>query len=243
MKTDKIILIILLGVLFALGCLFLFKSIEKEETLPLIKQTDALKIKEEYAKLNNQINEDNNREYPKVLLEDDNPFVISSEEEVISLLESGSGIIYFGYPSCAWNRSLIPVLESVAKEQHIGKIYYLDIFNIRDVLELDDNNKPIVKTEGTNGYYKILELLDKHLDTYYLTDKNNKKIDTLHKRLYSPTIVAVSNGEIKDVHVGTIKSQKSGYDVLSTEQITELKGILKELVNQVEQTTCYSEAC
>jgi len=133
MKKDNIVLISLLGIITIIAVVcgyFTFKNQEKE-----IKK-DAIKIKEEYASLNDVTNEKNKKKYPEVILEDSNPFVYKTEEEIVEILKNGTGIIYFGFKSCPWCRSMIKELETVAKKENIGEIYYLDIENIRDVLVL-----------------------------------------------------------------------------------------------------------
>lgn len=240
MKKDKIMLILLLVVFIIVGGVMIFFAFQKEEETPL--KSDAIKIKEEYEKLNDQTNK-SNQTYPTVFLTNENPFVKKTEEEIIEILEKGTGIIYFGFASCPWCRTLMPILETNAKELNIDRVYYLDVQNIRDILELDDSNKPIVKEEGSKGYYKIIQLLDEFLTPYTLTDKENKKIDTGEKRLFAPTIVSVKDGKVMSVHVGTIKSQKSGYDELSDSQKKELTKVVKELMETSISLTCKNEAC
>ena len=86
-----------------------------------------VKIQEEYATYNEQVNENNNRTYPTVNLSDDNPFVYVTEEEAIDTLKNKTALLYFGYAGCPWCRSVLPVLESVAKEKNVSEIKYLDI--------------------------------------------------------------------------------------------------------------------
>ncbi len=241
MKKDKIILVLLLIILVSVGGILIYLSVKKEKTE--LEKTDAILMKEEYEILNNEINETNQKKYPLVMLDDDNPFKISNEEEIIKILEEGTGIIYFGFASCPWCRTLLPILAQTAKEENVGNIYYLDILKIRDVLELDDNDNPIVKEQGSNGYYKILELLDKQLDTYYLKNKEGKQIDTKEKRVYAPTLIAVLNGEVTAIHVGTVESQKSGYDALTANEQKQLQEILQNLLNSLNKNVCQNEGC
>lgn len=242
MKKDKILLVGLLILLFILGGVMTYFAFQQEDIV--VEKTDAIKIKEEYAKLNGQINEMSHEAYPIVDLEDSNPFVIATEDEIIDILKNKSGILYFGFAECPWCRSLIPILEEVALEENLKEIYYLDIKSIRDVIELDDNNKPIIKEQGSKGYYQLLEILDDYLEEYTLVTTENKEVNTGEKRIYAPTVVAVLDGKVQSVHVGTVKTQESGYDELNKQEIEELKKVLKTMIESVEKSgTCTKEGC
>ncbi len=240
MKKDNYLLVGLLGIIIVIALIcgfFAFQNMKKET-----KDTDAIKIQKEYNELNGKVNESNKKEYPIVNLSDDNPFIYKTEEEIVKILESGTGIIYFGFKNCPWCRTMLPILESAAKEENIGEIYYLDILDIRSTLSLDENNKVVTEKEGSNDYYKILDLLKENLNDYTFTGSNGKTISTGEKRLYAPTVVAVQNGVIKAFHEGTVNSQKDGYDTLSEEAKDELKNIFKELVTSINYGIC-TEGC
>ncbi len=241
MKKDNLILIGLLVVIVFLAVLCGYFAFQKQD-LSQKEKTDALKIKEEYEAFNDTVNENNKKNYPEVHLSEENPFVYKSEEEIVNILENGTGIIYFGFAKCPWCRTLLPVLDEAAKELNIGEIYYLDILNIRSVLSLDENNKIITEKEGTSNYYKILDLLQDQLRDYTLTTKEGKKVNTNEKRLYAPTVVAVSNGQIKGFHEATLPSQKTGYEILTEKEKGELKTILVDLLKSVSIGVC-DEGC
>ncbi len=222
-KNNKIILIaiIILTVLVLILCGY--SLINKKNNL-----TDAQKFRNEYMELNDQVNSDN-VEYPMVNISEDNTVIYANEKKVIEILEKGSGVIYFGFNSCPWCRTLVNPLIDVAKEMN-ENIYYLDIKDIRSMFEIVDGDIENIK-KGSEGYYKILSLLDEYLDEYYLTDENYTDYDTLEKRIYAPTLIAVKDGLVTDMHVGTIDSQESGYDKLEAGQLKELKQIIKDLIN------------
>ena len=203
---------------------------------------EGLIFKNEYESLNNVVREKDGRTIKEITINANNPVDIISEEEAVSLLESGTGILYFGFPDCPWCRSMLPVLLQTLDNMSIDKLYYLNISNIRDTLSLGEKNKVEVAEEGTPGYYKIIKLMDRVLEPYYLTNEEGKKIDTKEKRLMAPTVVGIKNGQITSIHVGTVESQESGYDDLSTEQQEELANIFMELVRTVYEVDC-DEAC
>lgn len=241
MDKDKKMFI---GILMLLIAFMIFIGIvafrdKKENT---INNADAISFKNEYESLNNVVREKDGRTIKEISIDINNPVDILTEEEAIALLESGTGILYFGFPDCPWCRSMLPVLLSTLDSMSIEKLYYLNISSIRDTLALGEKNKVEVKEEGTQGYYKILELMNDVLDPYYLTNEDGKKIDTKEKRLMAPTVVAVKNGKIVDIHVGTVDSQESGYDDLSIEQQEELQNRFMELIRSVYEVDC-DEAC
>lgn len=240
LKTENLFFLALLAIIVLIACGCGFLALQKVENNPIV--TDAAKIKEEYEILNGQINEKNNLKYPTVTLSDDNPFVYRSESEIVNILKNKTGVIYFGFSGCPWCRSILPVLEDAAKETGIAQVFYLDIQNIRDVLELDENDKVVTSKEGSNGYYQIVELLDEYLSEYSLTNEKGEEISTGKKRLFAPTVVGVLNGEIVSFHEGSLDSQKSGYDALDDEEKEELKKIYVELIQKTLEGTC-NEAC
>ena len=225
MKKDKTILVFLLIALMIIGGLMLYFSFKEEV---VIEKSDAVKIKEEYESLNNTKNENNQRLYPNVVLDENNVFVKSNENEIINILNS-EGYIYFGDYTDAYSRSLISLVDEVSKNNIISKINYFDISTIKDEIALDDLNEPIIKKQGSNGYYKMLEILDEWLPNYYLINEEGTKIDTLEKYIVVPTIVVVKDGEIKNLRMGTIESQKTGYDELSSDEVSKIKEELDNL--------------
>lgn len=240
LKKENLFFLALLAIIVLIACGCGFLALQKVENNPIV--TDAAKIKEEYEILNGQINEKNNLKYPTVTLSDDNPFVYRSESEIVNILKNKTGVIYFGFSSCPWCRSILPILEDAAKEVGLAQVFYLDIQNIRDVLELDENNKVVTSKEGSNGYYQIVELLDEYLSEYSLTNEKGEEISTGKKRLFAPTVVGVLNGEIVSFHEGSLDSQKSGYDALDDKEKEELKKIYVELIQKTLEGTC-NEAC
>jgi len=241
MKLDNKIFLSLIVSIVAIAGICIFFAVQKEESME--SKTDGMRFQEEYTSLNDVINETNKLKYPTVSLDDNNVFVYKNEEEIVKILSQKSGIIYFGFSTCPWCRSMVSTLNSVAKEAGIQEVYYLNIKDIRDVKALDENNKIITTTEGNSNYYKILELLDKYLNEYVLVGKDGKEVKTGEKRLFAPTVLTVHNGEILDIHVGTVDSQKSGYDELSEEQEKELKNIFKKMIDNFKKGTCTETGC
>lgn len=241
-KKENIVFIALIFVIICIAITCGYFAFQEEE-VEHVELTDAQKIQEEYSLLNDQVNENNNRTYPTVNLGEDNRFVYITEEEALSVFENNNtALLYFGYASCPWCRSILPVLESVAEEKNIGEIKYLDIEDIRSVLELDENNKVVTTREGTTNYYKLLDALDESLEDYVLTGKDGEEVSTGEKRIYAPTVIAVVNGEVTGIHVGSVDSQESGYDSLTDVEVEELKEVYRELIDSMSIGMC-NEGC
>ena len=241
MEKDKKILLSLVMIVLVLAGVFggfaWYGFHDSENNL-----SDAEKFKREYESYNGKINESNQMSYPNVSVSSENPIQYLSDDEAASLLKDQTGLFYFGYPSCPWCRTMVPILLAAAKSTNLGKIYYVDIQNIRDKISLDEKDELVVEDEGTNGYRNILNVLDSVLEPFYLTGKDGKKIDTLEKRLYAPTVVSVKDGKILSIHVDTVASQKSGYSPLSKEEEEELFAIYQKMILELLSSTC-DESC
>lgn len=154
-------------------------------------------------------------------------------------MENEDAIIYFGFASCPWCRNAVPVLLDAAKELNVDKIYYVDILDMRDTYKFSGSIEPEQTKKGTDAYYKILKILDKKLEEFYVTDDAGNMYDTGVKRLYAPTVVSISSGKVKGFHVATLESQEDPYTALTDKQKEELKDIYKELINALDN----DEAC
>lgn len=241
MNKDKKIFI---GIILLLLVFMIFVGIlafqdKKEE---ITNNQDAINFKNEYESLNNVVRDKDGKTIKEISISANNPVDILTEEETISFLENGTGIIYLGFPDCPWCRSMLPVLLNALDNMSIDRLYYLNISNIRDTLILDEKNRVEIQEEGTQSYYKMLEIMDAVLDPYYLTALDGKKIDTKEKRIYAPTVVAVKEGKIVDIHVGTVESQEDPYIDLTEEQQEELCNRFIEMIQKVYNVNC-DEAC
>lgn len=110
------------------------------------------------------------KEYTKV--SDYNVFVYKDINEIIKILEHGTGVVYLGFPECPWCQAYVPMLNEVADEEGLETIYYYNIYEDRK------NN--------TEEYQKIVNILSDYLQ---YDEEGNKKI-------YVPAIIAISDGKI-----------------------------------------------
>lgn len=236
-KSNKVslILLIILTVSVVLLCVYKVVYNQKNENL------DGIKFMEEYSELNGKVNENTEKSYVEVEIDEKNLVKYLTEKEAVELLDKGTGVIYFGFSTCPWCRSLVTSLVNISNQKN-EVIYYLDVLNVRSKYEVKDGVLNKVK-DGSENYYKILNLLDKKLENYILTDKDNKNYDTGEKRLYAPTIVAVKNGVITGFHVGTVDTQLSGYDKLNDDEVKALEKIITNLINSKNVELCTTEKC
>ena len=146
-KVKYIILGVLLLLIASLVVYFVF--IKKDNN------TDNIKFSKEYTSVSK-----------------DNVFVYRSKDEIINILEHGTGIVYLGYPECHWCMAYVPLLNKIAKNEGIEKIYY---YNIRE----DRKN-------NTEFYQKVVSILNDYLNY----DEEGKK------RIFVPNVTFVKEGKI-----------------------------------------------
>lgn len=233
MKKKIIIGIIIVGIIvLAIICNINFKN-EDEEVI-----SDALKFKEEYEAYNDKINEKNQKKYPNVTISENNAIKYSSIDDIIEVLDKKTGVIYLGFPQCPWCRNAVPILLSAAKSAGLDQIYYLNMYEVRDTYELDDNNNPVLKSEGDAKYQNLLKSLDTILEDYTLETEDGKKVPVGEKRVYVPLVVFVKDGQIINYHADTVDSQEDPYQELNDDQIEELYNIYIDNILKVQESTC-----
>lgn len=205
------------------------KVLEKKEEKQVT--ADEKKFKKEYESLNGVVGEGRENAYVDTKIPAQNKMIYASKEEILSLLEKGTGIIYFGFPECPWCRNALPILIEAAKEESVSKIYYYNAKEDRDEKIIKDG-KISTEKEGTDFYKKVLENLGDKASFYDGLD------DKSIKRLYFPTIVFVKEGEILSIHESTVESQEDASIPLTKKQRTELKDIYVKGMTSVYGSVC-----
>lgn len=157
--------------------------------------TDAQRFSEEYN-----------------LVPEDNAFVYSSVDEIIDILENGTGVVYLGFPECRWCDQYVVYLNEVAKERGVSEIYY---YNIRE----DRSN-------NTENYQKIVSLLEEYLQN---DEEGNP-------RIYVPAVIFMNNGTIVGFDDET-SYDTGGFDIpseyWSDEKVLDLKERLNSYIDEV----------
>lgn len=145
-----------------------------------------------------------------------NVFVYRNADEIIKILEGGTGIVYIGFPECPWCQSYVPMLNEVAKEEGVEKIYY---FNIRD-----DRQK------NTKEYQKIVKLVKSYL----------MKDDEGNERIFVPDVYAVKNGIIlsHNNETSVIDSDITPSEYWTDNKKIELKQTFKNMIDEVYSNVC-----
>lgn len=235
-KLLLVTILVLVGVLLT-GC---GKKEEKKEQ----SKTDAYKFAEEYNSLNGT-KSSSGKIIRSLNIPKDNPFVYKTEDEIVKMIENKETfIVYFGFPTCPWCRSVLEGLVKAAKDKDVSTIYYVNVLDIRDVKEVNENKEVTTTKEGTKGYLKLIELLDNVLEDYTLT-KEEETISAGEKRIYAPNVVAISNGKAIRLETGISEDLKDPYGELTDEMKEYSYNNFKCLIECLEEesTTCKTKMC
>lgn len=139
-----------------------------------------------------------------------NVFIYKNADEIIKILENGTGLIYFGFPDGPWCQAYVPILNEVAKEQNAKEIYYLNIQKIRN--------------KNTSDYQRIVKIIKSYLS----------KDDEGNKRIFVPDVYAIRDGKIighnneTSIIIGDIDPNQYWTD----DKKTELKNNLRVLIGE-----------
>ncbi|MCL1808818.1 MAG: hypothetical protein FWG42_03505 [Clostridiales bacterium] len=185
--TKKLVLIIV--VVFALAAavaavLFLTKP----------PQPDALRFSKEY-----------------LLMSDDNVFVYKNAKETADFLESGTGIVFMGFPTCPWCQAYVVLLDGVAKELGVEEIFYLDIFDDR--------------SDNSRQYQRLVAFKEHHL----LPD------DDGNPRIFVPDVTVVKDGVVvgHDNETSTM-SDMDPSDYWTMPKVDALQQRLREMMELIQ---------
>jgi len=166
------------------------------------ENNDALKFAQEYTEVG-----------------EDNLFVYRTADEIIKILENGTGVVLLGFPECPWCQRYAVYLNEVAKELDYDKIYY---FNI---LEDRKNN--------TEDYQNIVSIISDYLQ---YDEEGNKKV-------YVPAVIGLNKGEIvgfDDETAWDTKGFETPNDYWNDEAVNTLKDKLETMLIQANPNMCSS---
>lgn len=205
------------------------------------ESNDAERFKKEYESFNG--NKKDYFEYRNLSINEKNPFIYSTAEDIVKMIENKETfIVYFDDSECPWCPSVIEQATESAIENNIEKIYYVRIWNwfhneiLRDVYELKDG-KTTIKSKGTEAYYKLLEYFDKILEDYTLTDENKNTIKVNEKRIFAPNFIFAKNGQATELVQEISKKQESYNSYLSEEIKNEEKEIFSNFYSKTNSCT------
>lgn len=117
---------------------------------------------------------------------------------------SGTCIIFYSFDDCPWCYDALPVIQDVAKDGNVP-VYYVSV--ARDE-----------RVEGNPGYDAAMEFFKDEID----------------EKMYMPFCAFVKDGVIVGSHTGTVEEHNAKETVISAEQIEELEGIYRELLNKMQ---------
>jgi len=202
-KTDYIIVGILLIAIIATSMYLIIGNKNDKKTQ---------NKNEEERKINS---EKFSKEYTE--LNDENVYTYKNADEIIKILEHGTGIVYLGFPECPWCQRYVVYLNEVAKKEDLEEIYY---YNIREDRE---NN--------TKKYQKMVSILSENLQY----DKEG------NKRIYAPSIIAIKDGKIvgfDDETAYDTKNHATPDEYWTDDEIKDLKKKLTTMIEKVNENMC-----
>lgn len=173
------------------------------------KESDNMKFKKEYESLNNTTREKDNKIIRSISIDENNPFVYSTCEEISNKInDKETFIIYFGFADCPWCRSVLEPFIQCSNDNKIATVYYVDIKDVRDEKEEQDG-KVITTKEGDQNYMKLIEQLSSILPDY---------VD--EKRIMAPSFISIVNGTPTLLVDGISEDQTDGYQDLTDDMIS-----------------------
>lgn len=146
------------------------------------------------------------------LLEENHVFKIINIDEAINVLNDKTGIIFFCNPGSDWCQYYAKILDDIAVENDIEKIYYTDIKEDRNI--------------NSNNYRKIVTIMQEHLDSD----------DTGNKRLNMPNLTFVKDGNIiaNDNRTSLVSSDTTPQEYWTRENILTFKNNIIESILLLE---------
>ena len=189
---KKVIIIVITAILLIALAVSLFLILNKEEDI-----SDAAKFAEEYTNV-----------------EEDNVFLYRNADEIIRILENGTGVVYLGFPECKWCQKYVTYLNEAAKENDITRIYYFDILDAR--------------SKNTSEYQQIVSLLEEYLE---YDEEGNKRV----------FVIVVDKGEIVGFDDETSLDTHDLDDpeeYWTEEEVNDLMSRLATMFDYVNDGTC-----
>ncbi len=173
-----------------------------------------------FINFNHQNNENEDakkfsKEYTQV--DKNNVYVYREVDDIINILEKGTGIVYLGFPECQWCQRYTKYLNEVAQDMGLTKIYY---YNIRED-----------RANNTENYLRIVKILQDYLQL----DEEG------HSRIYVPSVIALKKGEIvgfDDETAWDTKGFSTPDEYWNEDEVKELKDKLEVMISNTESNIC-----
>ena len=172
----------------------------KDDINYVVIDTETSKFINEYKNINS---------YIEVNIPNETKIHYARTEEVLDLVTSGTGIIYFGRPTCPWCRNIIPVLAKVANTNNMVINYY---------------NPGEVSADESYMYVSIKN----KLSDYLRSNENGEKA------FYLPDVYFIKDGNVIGHKLGSLASQTDAYIPLTDEQVKELSDLYQSYINDMK---------
>lgn len=196
MKKKRIMILVSVIILFMIGVVSLVLFLKKDKKTA----SDMEKFSAEYHEVAKN-----------------NVFVYRNIDEIINILEKGTGIVYLGFPECKWCQRYTKYLNEVSMDMGISKVYY---YNIREDRKLN-----------TENYQKIVLILENYLQN---DEEGNK-------RIYVPSVIALKKGEIvgfDDETAWDTKGFETPDEYWNTDEVNDLKEKLEKMIADTGSNIC-----
>ena len=147
------------------------------------------------------------------LVSQNNIFKYNSIDEILSIFESKTGVIFFCTKESNWCNHYASYINEVLMNKGIKEINYLDLKKDREL--------------NTVKYQKILEYLSPYI---YKDDTNNMKI-------YMPDLTFVKNGEIiaHDNETSLVASDIEDKSYWTEEKVRDFKNKISQYADMLNE--------
>jgi len=142
-------------------------------------------------------------------------FEIINYDELLGLFDSGTYVLYLGFPSCPWCIEYTYYYNLIAKELGIEMIKYYDFKSIRVTEEVEGE---VV----LNAQFQALVDL---IDPKYLSSRTFD--DTTLPWLFAPTLLIISEGEVIDWLPGAFDGHIAAEGPMTGIQLKEFQSTLE----------------
>ncbi len=223
-KKLKIILGLLSILLIGIVVIISFIIISKEES-----------FKEAYEKNNGELSAYSNKEYLEVNIDKNNKIEEITYADVLNKLENGENfVVFFGFPTCPWCRLIVEQLVNVSNNDDIETVYYVNIEDTRNSIEVDENGNLKTIKSGDEDYLKLIDNISYILNDYIVYDEEGTMFDTNMQRIFAPNIIVFDNKEAIYITSGVDDSISDPYSIPTDEQSLNIQKNIENVLKMIK---------
>lgn len=117
--------------------------------------------------------------------------------ELLNILDSKTAIVIITHDKVDSNRIVNILLDLKVKDN----FYICNVRNDELLLEFSsDEEEVLVSQHSTKDYESLLDKLGSYTEKYTLMDSNNNIVDTGYKKIYTPMVMFIKEGNIMFSH-------------------------------------------